>query len=124
MSNWESNYLNPIEFNGFSTGVELSKKAFCRITNASSGELPDFVPFKEQALKVRSQNEVMVSTFLKDKKKRYFVTNLSSVYSNEVSIELEKGDYTLVQGKEKSRFNGMASLLLGPGEAAYLMQND
>lgn len=88
------------------------------------GELPDFVLFKDQGLKVNSQNEVMVSTFLKDKKKRYFLTNLSSVYSNEVSIELEKGDYTLVQGKEKSHFSNKTSLLLGPGEAAYLMQND
>ncbi len=108
----------------FSTGIELNKKGFLSDNECIfRGELPDFVLFKDQALKVNSQNEVMVSTFLKDKKKRYFVTNLSSVYSNEVSIELEKGNYTLIQGKEESHFSAKASLLLSPGEAAYLMQN-
>ena len=88
------------------------------------GNLPNFVLYRDPGLNVSSTNEVMVSSFIRNGKKRYFVTNLSSAFFNEVSIELKEGKYAVIQEREKSHFDGEVQLTLKPGEAAYLIQED
>ncbi len=66
----------------------------------------------------------MISSFVREGKKRYFITNLSSVFPNEVNIQLKKGEYLVIQGNEKNRFDGKIHLSLNPGEAAYLVRID
>ncbi len=88
------------------------------------GQLPDFVLYKDSSLNVSCENEVMISSFVREGKKRYFITNLSSVFPNEVNIQLKKGEYLVIQGNEKNRFDGKIHLSLNPGEAAYLVRID
>ncbi len=87
------------------------------------GKLPDFVRYEDSSLKASCSNEIMVSAFIKEGKKRYFITNLSSVYGNEADLSLP-GSYSLIQGTHKIRFAGNVHLSLTPGEAAYLIQED
>lgn len=84
------------------------------------GDLGNFVRYDNPSIKVNSTNEVMISTFIKDGMESYFITNLSSVYSNNVEIDLGGFAYELIKKKETKQVRKLVSVLLGPGEALYL----
>ena len=87
------------------------------------GKLPSFCKYKDPFIKTTSSNEIMISSFSLNKKRGYFITNLSSVYENEVDVVLEEGNYLLVQGETKEETGNHFHLVLLPGEAVYLKED-
>ena len=87
------------------------------------GELPPFCEYKNPSIKTASSNEIMISSFSLNKKRNYFITNLSSVYENEVDIDLTEGKYHLIQGGTKEETGNRFHLVLLPGEAVYLKED-
>ena len=63
----------------------------------------------------------VLATFQRDNKKRYYVVNLSSVYKNEIKLQLPVGKYICITEREKT--SGVAfALELGAGEGAYIIE--
>lgn len=85
------------------------------------GKLPDMLRHTPEGVKLQSINGVMLATFQRDNKKRYYVVNLSSVYKNEIKLQLPVGKYICITEREK--MSGVAfALELGAGEGAYIIE--
>lgn len=84
------------------------------------GKLPNFVRYKSKNINLKANNEVMVSTFKKDNNESYFLTNLSSVFSNKIEIKLKNKNYILYRGKRNKVIKNSIKLTLAPGEAIYI----
>lgn len=64
------------------------------------GKLPNFVRYKSKNINLKTNNEVMISTFKKDNNENYFLTNLSSVFSNKIEIKLKNKIIFFIEEKE------------------------
>lgn len=86
------------------------------------GELPETCRYKDESVSVGSSNEVMVSVFEKEGKKRYYLVNLSSAEKNEITAKFENGKYTAIVGKEKIAFENEITLRLNEGQGIYIIR--
>ena len=84
------------------------------------GELPAMCRYKDESVAVKSSNEVMVSVFERDGKKRYYLVNLSSAEKNEIAAKLENGKYEAFIGKEKIAFENEIKIQLSEGQGIYI----
>ena len=89
------------------------------------GELPKFYQMAEQSIQVLdTTNNMAVSEFEKDGKKRFYLVNMSTLYQNQVKITLPKGAFTIerISGTEEN-IKKTILLQLEAGEGIYIIEN-
>lgn len=86
------------------------------------GKLPDFVKYRSKNIKIQSSNEIMISSFKENKKHKYFITNLSSVFKNDLLIYFKKNKFRLIKGNKIKKAKNAFKIKLDPGEAIYLIE--
>ena len=86
------------------------------------GELPEMCKMKDETVSVKSTNEVMVSTFERNGKKRYYLVNLSTTEKNEVEAKFESGEYVAVTEKGKIAFKDAINITFNEGQGVYVIR--
>ncbi len=86
------------------------------------GNLPDMCRFGDKRIQVKASNQVSLSTFEKDGKRRYLAVNLSSVYDNEISLTLPRRSYELITMDGIKRTDEKINLTLKAGCAIYIQE--
>lgn len=87
------------------------------------GQLPDMLLYTEPGMMVRCSNQIMVATFVKNGKKRYYIVNLSSVYDNTLKLTLPGIGYTVQEMNHAYFANSMIETTIKPGCALYIKEN-
>lgn len=87
-----------------------------------TGELPNELRFVDDGVKVVSENEIMLSVFVRGEKRRYYAVNLSSVFKNKVKMTFPAGEYEVIRNTTKSLSDGMVELTLNEGEGIYIKE--
>ena len=85
------------------------------------GEIPELLRY-ESKIGVEADNEVLISVFERDGKKRYYVVNLSTVYANQVRLALPEHIYEVVTQTDTAIENGLLDIKLAAGSAAYIIE--
>lgn len=85
------------------------------------GELPDILQY-DSGISVESGNQVMVATFEREGKKRYYFVNLSTIYRNDVKFTLPDGDYEMVTQEGTRKIGRESELLLHAGCGVYIKE--
>ena len=85
------------------------------------GELPEMLRY-QSGLTVKADNQVLVSTFEREGKRRYYIVNLSTIYETEVTLQIPNQDYqvTALDGTVTEWEN--MHLRLGAGSGAYIIE--
>lgn len=86
------------------------------------GVLPNELRFVDDGVKVVSENEIMLSVFVRGEKRRYYAVNLSSVFKNKVKMTFPAGEYEVIRNTTKSLSDGMVELTLNEGEGIYIKE--
>ncbi len=86
------------------------------------GELPDILRYEDERIKASCTNQISLSTFLKDGKRRYFAVNLSTVYDNEVNLYLPDGKYRVYTPNGSMCCAEKVEQRLLPGCAMYIAE--
>ncbi len=86
------------------------------------GELPPMEQYRDERIAADCSNEIMVGTFEREGKRRYFVVNLSSVYGNEIHLRLPEGKYVVYEMENQTETDENVSLVLAMGCAAYIQE--
>ena len=86
------------------------------------GNLPISLPYTEKELKVEGDNQLMVSTFEKDGKKRYYIVNLSTVFDSKVNVLLPENEYEIYSLDGKREIKNSFSFSLGAGCGIYIVK--
>ena len=84
------------------------------------GELPDILKRKDESFSARADNGLMVSSFIKDGKKRYYAVNLSTVCQNNIELNLPRGEYEIFRDEETLKASENVKLTLREGEGVYI----
>ncbi|MBO5079128.1 MAG: hypothetical protein J6B67_05545 [Oscillospiraceae bacterium] len=87
------------------------------------GELPDMLNYTEPGLTVQCSNQIMIATFCKNGKKRYYAVNLSSVYGNTVRLTLPRTGYKVQAMHGAYRADSMVETILQPGCALFIKED-
>lgn len=104
--------------NGFTKG-DLSGVADSE--TIYQGDFPDILHY-ESGLQVESENQVMLSSFDNEEKRRYYIVNLSTIYDNKISVELPKGSYRMISLQEEQNIKGKICITLNAGCGVYIME--
>lgn len=88
------------------------------------GELPDFFRISIEGIRVECSNEVSVSLFENKGAKRYFVVNLSTVYKNDLKLELPEGEYVLYANEKVEIIKNVVETTLDKGQAIYIKERE
>ena len=67
-----------------------------------------------------AENGLMISSFVKDGKKRYYAVNLSTVCQNNIELKLSRGEYEIFRGEETLKASENVKLTLREGEGVYI----
>ena len=87
------------------------------------GELPKFYQMETQSLFILStSNNLAVSEFVKDGKKRFYLVNMSTLYTNDVKITLPNGAFRVERMDGSTELEGTVSLTLDAGEGVYIVE--
>ncbi len=86
------------------------------------GELSDILRYEDERIQAQCSNQISLSTFLKDGKRRYYTVNLSTVYDNEVKLTLPKGSYDIYAADGIKACDGRVEAVLKPGCAMYILE--
>lgn len=86
------------------------------------GELPDMLRYTEPGMTAQCSNQIMVATFLKDGKKRYYAVNLSTVYDNTVKLTLPGAGYTVQEMDRAYSAGSTIETTLRPGCALFMKE--
>ena len=86
------------------------------------GVLPNELRFVDDGVKVVSENEIMLSVFVRGEKRRYYAVNLSSVFKNKVKITFPAGEYEVIRNTTESLSVGIVELTLNEGEGIYIKE--
>ena len=112
-----SNFVGVSAYGHYDNGFILDKAASLPDSECIyQGNFPDMCYARDESIVVDSTNQVAVSLFEHDDKRRYFVTNLSSVYGNNVQLTLPSGNYTAT-----TDFDSKISVDLAAGEAMWIV---
>lgn len=117
-----SEHLGVASYGTYHNGFEIEK-----LGDIPSGEcvytggLSDMLRY-ESDIQVKCDNEVMVSTFEKNGKKRYYLVNLSTVYDNVLQVELPQGKYAMRELNEYKQIEPIFEMTLKPGCGAYIIE--
>lgn len=86
------------------------------------GEEPPFYNVDKQNIKVKkTTNNIFISEFKKDNKAKFYLVNMSTLFSNDIEIELPKGNYQLLGVNRSISFNEELKITLQPGEGIYII---
>lgn len=85
------------------------------------GELPEMLQY-DGDISVDGTNQVLVATFEREDKRRYYFVNLSTIYRNDVSYVLPDGDYEIVTQEGTRHIDNEGSLLLNAGCGVYIKE--
>lgn len=85
------------------------------------GKLPEYFRYRDPDLQIDSSNEVLVGTFEKACKKRYYLVNLSTTEKNEVNVSFKDGRYIAI-GKNSVTFEKEIKLSLNEGQSIYIIR--
>ncbi len=87
------------------------------------GELPKFYLMETQSISVfETSNNLAVSEFIKDGKKRFYLVNMSTLYKNEVKIKLPKGDFKVERMDISAPLEENVALTFEAGEGVYIIE--
>jgi hypothetical protein len=86
------------------------------------GELPDMLRYTEPGMTAQCSNQIMVATFIKDGKKRYYAVNLSTVHDNTVKLTLPGAGYTVQEMDGTYSVDNMIETTLKPGCALFMKE--
>ena len=87
------------------------------------GELPKFYQMDTQSISVlNTTNNLAVSEFVRDGKKRFYLVNMSTLYGNEIRIKLPKGDFRIERMDAAAQLEEDVSLTLTAGEGVYIIE--
>lgn len=84
------------------------------------GVLPDMCRYREGSVSVTASNGLMLSVFEREAKRRYYLVNLSTVYSNTVCVNLPDGEYIVERLNETINIKDNLNITLAPGEGVYV----
>ena len=84
--------------------------------------MPNELRFVDDGVKVVSENEIMLSVFVRGEKRRYYAVNLSSVFKNKVKMTFPAGEYEVIRNTTESLSDGMVELTLNEGEGIYIKE--
>lgn len=87
-----------------------------------TGELPELFRYRDPDLQIDLSNEVLVGTFERSGKKRYYLVNLSTTEKNEVTVNFASGKYNAIGEEETVAFENKISLSLNEGQGIYIIQ--
>lgn len=85
------------------------------------GEIPKELQY-ESELAIESDNEVLVSVFEREGKKRYYFVNLSTVYDSKIAFALQKGPYRMYTAKGQKSISNKASIEMPAGQGVYIVE--
>ena len=87
------------------------------------GDLPDFYLMETQSISVLgTTNNLAVSEFVKDGKKRFYLVNMSTLYTNEIKVQLPEGSFTVERMDGCASLENITSLTLKAGEGVYIIE--
>lgn len=86
-----------------------------------TGGLSDELRY-ESEIEVESNNEVLVSTFEREGKKRFYLVNLSTFYDSEIKINLPDGCYEMVGANQRVDVDTHIELSLEAGCGVYIVE--
>ena len=87
------------------------------------GELPKFYQMEKQSISIlETTNNLAVSEFVKDGKKRFYLVNMSTLYTNEIKINLPGGNFVVERMDASAQLETTSSLLLEAGEGVYIVE--
>ena len=86
------------------------------------GNLPISLPYAEDGIEITSTNQLMLSTFENDGKKRYYIVNLSTVYSNSIDIRFPEKEYEIYSIEGKVEIIDTLKCSLGAGCGIYVVK--
>ena len=104
--------------NGFDESLESAPDNECIF----KGNVPISLPYVENGLSIESSNQVMVSTFENNGKKRYYLVNTSTVYDNELDIRFPEKEYEVYSLDGKMEISDRLTLSLGAGCGTYIVK--
>lgn len=85
------------------------------------GNLPDMLRY-QSGLKIENNNQVLVATFVREEKKRYYIVNLSTVYENPITVHLGSNKFRMTGLNQKYMVAGDVQLALDAGAGIYLQE--
>lgn len=87
------------------------------------GNLPKGYQMDNQHLNViSSTNNVLISEFKRNNKKRFYIVNMASIFKNKINIELDNKEYILYRKSYSKKIKGKLNITLDEGEGIYLKQ--
>lgn len=87
------------------------------------GELPKFYQMETQSISVlETTNNLAVSEFAREGKKRFYLVNMSTLYTNEIKIKLPKGEFLVERMDASIQLDETSFLTLKAGEGAYIVE--
>ena len=104
--------------NGYDEKIETLPDNEC----IYKGNLPISLPYTEKGLEVISSNQLMISTFENNSKKRYYIVNLSTVYDNQIDISFPEKEYEIVSIESKTEIINTLKCSLGAGCGIYVIK--
>ncbi len=85
------------------------------------GTIPDYLKKENQDIKVSAcSNSLLVGEFLRNSKERFYITNMSTLYDNEIDIIMPEGEYILYKRNKRTRINNILKIKLDAGEGIYI----
>lgn len=85
------------------------------------GEISKELQYKGE-LEIESDNEVLVSVFEREGKKRYYLVNLSTVYDSKTSFRLPEGQYRMYTANGQNSINNQSSIEMSAGQGVYIVE--
>ncbi len=86
------------------------------------GQLPDMLSYEDERISAVCTNQLMLSTFEREGKRRYYAVNTSSVYENEIKLTLPEGCYSAHGMDGTTQCGGSIRAVLRPGCALYIIE--
>ncbi len=86
------------------------------------GELPDILRYTDERIGADCGNQLLLASFERDGKRRYYAVNLSSVYDNPITLRLPAGTYSVCSLDGETTCTDTLTALLPPGCALYIKQ--
>lgn len=86
------------------------------------GDIPDILRY-DSGIEVESSNQVLISTFVRDDKKRYYVVNLSTVKNNIIKLRLPKSTYSMIAVEGTRNIECDTCIVLEAGCGVYIIES-
>ncbi len=87
-----------------------------------NGQIPEILQYTDERITAQCTNQLLLSTFQKDGKRRYYGVNTSSVFENQIVLTLPEGKYTVCAMGQKFQSHREVRTTLEPGCGIYIME--